>query len=70
MLKGHILSLSWLGERGWCAELSGKQYIFKSLTDLDLWLCRVIENAQDRDKAKLLIEDRKKLSIPEMLAHE
>ena len=70
MLKGKILGLSWHGEKGWCVELDGKAYMFRSLTALDCWLCHIIEHAQDREKANLLIEDRKKLTIPEMLAHE
>jgi hypothetical protein len=70
MLSGKMLRLSWRGNHGWYAELNGVSRRFDTLRDLDCWLCRVIEFAEDREKAKLLIEDRKLLTIPEMLCHE
>ena len=70
MLEGNILRLSWRGSHGWYAELDGTSRKFKSLRDLDSWLCRVIEMAEDREKARLLIKDRNMLAIPEMLQYE
>ena len=65
MLQGSIIKLSYVGEKGWRIEIEDRRWHFITLTDLDRWLCNVIEKAADRHKASLMIADREKLILPE-----